>query len=243
MKNAVIITAKGSNTSVQNKNIIPILGIPVLLYVIRAAQLAPNVHKIYVSTEDQHIKALAVKNSLEVIDRPPELATPTAHHADAIEHAVRHVQEQIPEVENFVVLLGNTVMITPGLITKSFQMLEEEDCDSVCSVWKAQDDHPYRAMKVNDEGYMESFLAVDCGSNRQSYPPVYFYDQGIWGFKGRCALEREGPVPWLWLGKKCKVIERPWVTGRDIHSWIDVSASAWYLTSIQAVDFMDYTEI
>jgi hypothetical protein len=34
------------------------------------------------------------------------------------------------------------------------------------------------------------------------------------------------------LGVKCKLIERNWVTGRDIHGWIDVSASKWYLNDV-----------
>lgn len=33
MRNVVILTAKGGNTSVQNKNVIPVLGTPVILSV------------------------------------------------------------------------------------------------------------------------------------------------------------------------------------------------------------------
>ena len=245
MKNVVIVTAKGGNRSVENKNIIPILGIPVMLYPLRAAKLASLVDGIYVSTEDPKIMALSGKEGAEIIDRPNSLSQPTSLHADVIKHAVEKVTSKHPDLKNVVVLLGNTVMITPGVIDKCFRMLDdpENDCDSVTTVWRAQDDHPYRALKVNQAGYIESFLDMKCGSNRQSYPPVFFYDQGIWAFKKECALELKGPTPWTWLGQKCRMVERPWVTGRDIHSWIDVSASVWYLSSIQANDFMDYEEL
>jgi hypothetical protein len=33
------------------------------------------------------------------------------------------------------------------------------------------------------------------------------------------------------------------VTGRDIHTWIDISASAWYLNAIQVNDYMDYRDL
>lgn len=243
MKRAVILTAKGGNTSVENKNVIPILGVPVVLYPLRAAKLAALADVVYVSTEDALIRTLSEKEGAKIIHRPKELSQPTSQHKDVIKHAVEEVAKEHPEIEHFIVLLGNTVMVTPGLIDRCFAMLEKPDCDSVATVWKAQDDHPYRALKVNADGYAESFLNLQVSSNRQSYPEVFFYDQGIWAFHKRCALEQKGPSPWLWLGQKCRLVERPWVTGRDIHSWIDVSASAWYLTGIQAHDFMDYKNL
>jgi CMP-N-acetylneuraminic acid synthetase len=243
MKNIVIVTAKGGNTSIENKNVIPILGVPVVLYAIRAAKLSGKADATYVSTEDDLIKSLSLKEGAKIIDRPPEMSRPESLHKDVIKHSVEEVLKEHPEAENFIVLLGNTVMTPPGLIDRAFGILEKGDADSCLSVWKAQDDHPYRALKLNEQGYVESFLNLQVGSNRQSYPTVYFYDQGVWAFKTKCALEQKGPPPWVWLGQKCKMIERPWVTGRDIHSWIDISASAWYLNAIQVNDYLDYKDL
>lgn len=242
MKNAVIVTAKGSNTTVQNKNVIPILGVPVVCYPIRAAKLSTFTDEVFVSTECAMIKSISQKEGVSIIDRPAALATPESQHKDVIRHAVLEIERLHPEVENFIVLLGNTVMVTPGLLDRAFNLLESGKCDSCASVWKAQDDHPFRALKLSEDGFLQSFSEVKAGSNRQSYPTVYFYDQGVWGFKKHCALEQKGPSPWVWLGERCQMIERLWVTGRDIHSWIDVAASAWYLNSIQANDFQDYSD-
>lgn len=242
MKNVVIITAKGSNATVQNKNVIPIMGVPVVCYPMRAGKLSCKTDGVFISTECAMIKTIAQKEGVSIIDRPLDLATPESQHKDVIRHAVLEVEKLYPDAENFIVLLGNTVMVTPGLIDRAFNMLESGSCDSCASAWKAQDDHPYRALNLNEDGYIESFLDVKASSNRQSYPTVYFYDQGVWGFKKHCALEQKGPTPWVWLGERCKMIERLWVTGRDIHTWIDVAASAWYLNSIQANDFQDYSD-
>jgi CMP-N-acetylneuraminic acid synthetase len=236
MKNIVILTAKGGNLSIPNKNILPLMGVPVMLYPLRAAKMSLTTNKIYVTTEDERIRHISQKEGASIIDRPRELSTSTAQHKDVIKHAVEHVLEEHLDAKNFIVLLGNTVMVTPGLIDKCFPMLDEPDCDSVCTAWKAQDDHPFRAMKINEQGYMESFMGHEVSSNRQSYPEIYFYDQGIWAFERDCALQMQGPSPWVWLGKKCKLLERLWVTGRDIHSWIDVSASTWYLNHLQGSD-------
>ena len=220
----------------------PILGVPVVVYPIRAALLSSKTHAVYVSTEDTLIRSIAENQGVKIIDRPAALSQSDSLHKDVIAHAVKVASEEIPSAENFCVLLGNTVMVTPGLIDKSFSILESGEWDSCLSVWKAQDDHPYRALKVDSDGCVQSFLNIDCTSNRQSYPTVFFYDQGIWAFKRDCAFRQEGPIPWVWLGKKCTYVERPWVTGRDIHSWIDLSASAWYLSAIQALDHEGYAE-
>jgi CMP-N-acetylneuraminic acid synthetase len=243
IKNVVIVTAKGGNTTVQNKNCIPVMGVPVMCYPLRAAKQATNVDSVFVSTEDKMIKSLALKEGAGIITRPVELATSTSQHKDVIVHAVKEVTQVHAEAENFVVLLGNTVQVSSGIIDRCFQMLESEECDSVATVWKAQDDHPYRAMVQDEDGFMKSFQKLEVSSNRQSYPEVFFYDQGIWAFKKHCAFEQKGPSPWVWLGEKCRMIERPWVTGRDIHSWIDISASVWYLNAIQVNDFFEFKDL
>jgi len=229
--NVAIITAKGGNTSIENKNLLTIHGNPCVSYPIRAAKNARNIDMVYVSTEDEGIIRVAENEGVSVIVRPTQLATPESQHKDVIKHAI----EKVP-CDNVTVLLGNTVHITPELIDQSIEMLGD-DCDSVLSAWKAQDDHPYRAMVLTEDGYVESYLKKQVSSNRQSYPSVYFYDQGVWTFKKECGIKQEGPSPWVWLGKKCKMIERSWVTGRDIHDWIDVSASIWYLNSLQTRDY------
>ena len=90
-----------------------------------------------------------------------------------------------------------------------------------------QDDHPYRALRINKDGFLESFVkGMRPDTNRQSYPDIYFYDQGPWTVRYATLLRsvdtRDGPGPWWWMGKRCKPIEKMWVTGRDIHSSLDV---------------------
>ncbi|MFA9476784.1 cytidylyltransferase domain-containing protein [Phycisphaerales bacterium AB-hyl4] len=243
MANIAIITAKGGNQSIGNKNVIPVMGVPIILYPMRAAKLAASIDAVYISTEDPLIKSLAAKEGIEVIDRPAELSGPESMHKDVILHAVREVEKRRDDVENVVVLLGNTVHVTPGLIDQSIGVVSSGEGDSCVSVWKAQDDHPLRALKVDEQGYVKSYLGIDAGSNRQAYPPAYFYDQGVWAFQKECAYAQKGPSPWVWLGEKCRTIERPWVTGRDVHSWIDISASVWYLSAIQVNDYIGYSDL
>jgi N-acylneuraminate cytidylyltransferase len=129
-----------------------------------------------------------------------------------------------------VLLLGNTVMIDGELIDRGLQIVEERaDLDSVITVWQAADDHPLRSPQIKD-GLLQPHGDEDrqVSTERQSYPEAYYYDQGIWAFRKECVQRRDGPNPWWWMGKRCYAIVRNWVTGRDIHTMLDVSiAECW----------------
>jgi len=228
MKSAVIITAKGTNT-MPDKHLALVDGAPLICYVIWAAGLS-GADSVALSTDCPELKALARFHDVDVIDRPAELATPESTHADVIFHAINQIIADI-----YVVLLGNTVGVTAGLIGRAIECVGQDDCDSCLSGWRAQDDHPLRALTLDTDGYVESYLGIDAGSNRQAYPPVWYYDQGVWAFRRECGLIQQGPPPWVWLGQKCRLIERDWVTGRDVHAPIDVSASEWQLKCREAM--------
>jgi len=235
MKNIVLLTAKGGNLSLKDKNIIEINGKPSMVWSILAAQNSKYIDEIFVTTECPLIKDVALKFGAKVIDRPNELSQPLSNHGDVILHGVKEAANNIDdEIEIVTILLGNTVMTQTKDIDTSIQIVHsDKEIDSCMTVWKAQDDHPLRALVINDEGYLKSFLNVETpDTNRQSYQDVYYYDQGPWTVRMssllRSELTKEGPGPWWWMGKNCKAIERIWVTGRDTHTQFDVDiAEIW----------------
>ena len=124
-----------------------------------------------------------------------------------------------------LVLLGNTVMVDSVLIDAASMKLDSDrSATGILSAWKAGDDHPNRALTLSSTtGYLdcsESYIPT----SRQLYKDIYYYDQGVWLFKTENLFleERKGPGPWWWLGTNCLMIERPWITGRDINGWYDV---------------------
>lgn len=230
MTNVAIITARGGSQSIPDKNIMDICGKPALGYVIGAAKEAELIGEIYVTTDSEKIKEVGLKYNCRVIDRPPHLCLPDANHGDVMVHAVDIVREEFPDLNIVTVLLGNTVMVNGKLIDLSIQILNQNlKFDSVMSVWEAGDDHPYRALKIGEAGFLESFLNIEAGTSRQYYPQVYYYDQGVWTFRYHCVYQREGPNPWWWMGKRCFPIIRNWVTGRDFHSRLDLKISEFWL--------------
>ncbi len=235
--NVAIVTARAGSKSIPDKNTAPVAGRPLVGYPIAAAARARRVAATFVSTDGDSIAEVARRAGCEVIRRPPELAGDRVNHGEVIRHAVDWVDERWPELANVVLLLGNTVMVDGELIDRCLELLEERpDLDSVMTVWEAADDHPLRALEI-DDGLLRPYGDPDrqVSTERQSYPPAYYYDQGVWAFRKQCAARRDGPNPWWWMGRRCHPLVRNWVTGRDVHTRLDLAVAEWWLSQLPGV--------
>ncbi len=236
MINLAILTAKGGNQTLADKNLAGICGRPSIYWPLSAALQAKSIDRVFVTTECSRIKEIARDCGAEIIDRPAALARPDSNHGDVILHAAKAALEGIEQAPATVtILLGNTAMTVAEDIDQAVaKTLSDPAIDSCMTVWKAQDDHPLRAMVVNPRGYLESYLGGETpDTNRQSYREVFFYDQGPWTVRTESLLRsettREGPGPWWWMGRNCVPLQRLWVTGRDTHSPYDVEIAEWWL--------------
>jgi CMP-N-acetylneuraminic acid synthetase len=236
--NAAIITARAGSKSITDKNVHLVGGKPLVAYPIQAARRAKRIERSYISTDGETIADVGRRMGCEIIWRPEELCGDHVNHGDVIKHAVEFVDVREDRLENVILLLGNTVMIDGELIDQALGILEQRpDLDSVMTVWEAADDHPLRALEIVD-GLVRPYGDPNrqVSTERQSYPKAYYYDQGIWAFRKECVQRRDGPNPWWWMGKHCFPIVRPWVTGRDIHTLLDVAISEWWLESEDRIE-------
>jgi CMP-N-acetylneuraminic acid synthetase len=229
--NAAIITARAGSKSILNKNVYSVAGRPLIAYPIQAALDASQIDKVYISTDGEAIAEVGQLMGCEIIWRPEELGGDHVNHGDVIKHAVEHVDGGQSGLRNVVLLLGNTVMIDGEVIDKALSILaEDQNLDSVMTVWEAADDHPLRALEIH-EGILRPYGGGErnVSTERQSYSKAYYYDQGVWAFRKECVQKRDGPNPWWWMGKRSRAIVRNWVTGRDVHTLLDVSIAEWWI--------------
>jgi CMP-N-acetylneuraminic acid synthetase len=236
--NVAIITARGGSKSIFQKNLYPVNGKPLVAYAARAALDAKRIDDIFIDTDNGNIvtaverEAFKDRRYIWHIMRPDELRGDNVNHGDVIKRDVFEIKAKLPELQNVVVLLGNTVMVDGGLIDQALMMLDAyPKADSVMSVWQAQDDHPYRALGLTDDGYLEGwcYWGEKVSTNRQTYPPTFFYDQGVWAFRWEC-VNRKGKIgPWWWMGDVCLPIIREWIAGRDVHNPLDIEIAEWWV--------------
>ncbi len=228
--NVAVINARKASNSIREKNRYPLLGKVLVRYPIEAALQADTIQKVFVDTDCNQIADLAYELGCEIINRPRELCKDNINQGKIIEYDVNYIHKLHPELRQVTVLLGNAVMIYPQVIDQANEVLALDDkADSVMTVWESVDDHPYRALKIND-GWLNSWenKPEDLSTNRKSYPVAYFYDQGIWCFKKETINKKEGPAPWWWMGKHVKPIIRPWIGGRNIRSFLDMAIAQYW---------------
>jgi len=231
--NASIITARAGSKSIMDKNVYQVMGRPLVSYPIQASLDARLVGRVYISTDGEAIAEVGCRMGCEIILRPEELRGDHVNHGDVIKHAVETVDSWEPGLDNIVLLIGNTVMVDGQLIDEALGILQSHTgIDSVMTVWEAADDHPLRALEIVD-GLVQSYgdQKREVSTERQSYPKAYYYDQGIWAFRKECVQRHDGPNPWWWMGQRCMPIVRNWVTGRDIHTLLDISIAEWWLSN------------
>ena len=87
MKVNVLLTGRGNNT-LKDKNILDVLGHPVMYYPAQACKNASLTQNLYCSSDDDAILSVAQELGYVPIKRPLELALPTAQHIDCILHGL-----------------------------------------------------------------------------------------------------------------------------------------------------------
>lgn len=144
MECLAIIPARGGSKGIPRKNILPLLGKPLIAYNIEQARMARLVNRLVVSTDDAEIAAISQQYGAEVIWRPAEISGDTASSESALLHALAHLQQAKGYQPDLLVFLQCTSPLTLAKdIDGTIQALLEANADSALAaipfhyfVWK-----------------------------------------------------------------------------------------------------------
>ena len=205
MKVVALLTGRGNNT-LEDKNVLDILGNPVLYYIAHAAQKASKIDYYYCSSDDEKILRAAEKENYKRILRPLELAKPSAQHIDTIMHGLKVMKERDGlEPDIVVVLLANNITVKSKWIDDCITKMEENlDISAVVPVYEDNDHHPLRAKRLNSDGSLSMYekgITEQVSTNRQDLPTCYFLSHNFWVLRTSFLLSGEqGQPPWSFLG-------------------------------------------
>ena len=140
----VIIPARGGSKEIPNKNIINLLGKPLLVHSIEYALSSEFVDDIFVSTDDSSIAEIAMNCGTTIINRPTSISGDSATTESAISH-VLSIAENKPDI---IVLLQPTSPFRPkGSLNNALKKFINGNYDSLLSIsqshkfdWKIQND-------------------------------------------------------------------------------------------------------
>ena len=225
MKIAALLTGRGNNT-LKDKNVLPVLGKPLLYYPAMAAKTCNLITDFYVSSDDEKILKAASDCGYKKIVRPVELAAPTSQHVDAIRHALGVMKQDGVEPDILVVLLANSGIVKTEWIEESItQLLKDEALSASVPVLLEMDNHPYRSKRLREDGCLDTwfdFRGKNISTNRQDLPMNFVLCHNCWtlNLKNSLYSSTEGQQPWTFMGSNIKpiVVEESF----DVHDEDDI---------------------
>lgn len=232
MKTVALLTGRGNN-SLKDKNVLDILGHPVLYYPAHAARCSKTISDWYCSSDDEKILAAADQEGYKRIVRPLELAAPTAQHIDAIMHGLKMIQETGVNPDILVVVLANNVTIKSEWLDECIRKMEDDmSITAVVPVYEDNDHHPLRAKILRDDGMLamyEKGITGKVSTNRQDLPPCYFLSHNFWVLNVNYLMSRkEGQQPWSFMGDN--IVPYEISESIDIHKSIDLYIAKEWIT-------------
>jgi len=181
MSTLATICARGGSTGVPRKNILPLLGKPLIQYTIEQAQACPLIDHIYVSTDDEEIAEVARQAGAQVpFLRPAEMATSTAPKIPVIQHLVDWVVDSGIEVDKIVDLDPTSPLREQEDIRTCIEMLDE-NTDVVITGYLAIKNPYFNMVEQQPDGYYSLVKQVPGGVHqRQRAPKVYAMNASIY---------------------------------------------------------------
>lgn len=214
--NVALIIGRGGSTGLPGKNIMPLLGRPLMTYPILAAKNASSLSKIYLSTDDDKMKEIARAHEISIIDRPDFLATKEALAEDAFIHGYQEIMKDNPDVEikSVTLLFCNGATVLPKYIDEANAELEKnQSLDSVATASEYNMWSPLRAKKIDENGLLKpfidpSFFGDNVSCDRASQGSTWYADCSMFVVRPYCFEKKNGDNPFTWLGKNCHPIKQ-----------------------------------
>ena len=142
MKIVTIIPARGGSKRLPRKALYPVNGVPMIKKVLDETKKSKYVDRIVVSTEDNEIKNLCIKNKIEVQDRPLELSDDHTEKMDVIEYTTKKLIDEGYEPDIVISLQSNS---------PEFKGIDLDKCIEFF-LKKLYDDHPIcEVMSINPD--------------------------------------------------------------------------------------------
>lgn len=181
MKTIAIIPARGGSKRLPQKNIKLLDEIPLLAHSILYAKANSKIiDEVYVSTENQEIKKVALKYGAKVIDRPENISGDLEPTVSALKHVLTNIDLEVEDV----ILLQPTNPVRPEkLVQESFEIYNKIKCNSLFTVSR---DHK-KLGKIIDQKFVPFNYKI--GQRSQDLEPLYFENGLLYITKSKLIME------------------------------------------------------
>jgi CMP-N,N'-diacetyllegionaminic acid synthase len=173
-----VILARAGSRGLPDKCVRPLLGRPLIEYTFDHALASKGLTASVLTTDSPPARELAERRGIEVIERPPELASAKATVDAAARHAVtvwegRHRQK----VDVVVLLYGNIPVRSVGVVDRAIEHLLGSGASSVRTVVPAGRHHPDWSHRLEGDRLVQ--FRQNSIYRRQDLEPLYYHDGAV----------------------------------------------------------------
>lgn len=181
MKTIAIIPARGGSKRLPNKNILYLGGIPLIAHSILYAQKNNDIiDAIYVSTDDEAIKKIALQYGVKVIDRPESISGDYEPTVSSLKHVLECIEV---DVEHVILLQATNPLRPQELLKKAFEVYQKGNYDSLFTVSR---NHQKLGKIVENKFYPFNYVI---GQRSQDLEPLFFENGLLYITKASLILE------------------------------------------------------
>jgi len=161
-KIVAIIPARGGSKRLKRKNMFPVWGKAMIHWSIKAAKESKYITDVWVTTEDEYVKAAALVNGAKVHDRDPKLADDKTFKQEAIRAATEHIAGKEKKPDIVVSLQANSPEITAEILDKAIEKFLRYDRNELISASEnGIQNAAFRILKY--DSVFQRDLSIKCG--------------------------------------------------------------------------------
>lgn len=172
-----IIPARGGSKGIPNKNILKIMGKPLIAYTIESALGSKYLDELIVSTDCKKIAEISMENGAKVpFLRPEYLATDRAKTIDTILHTINNLEKTY----DYIVLLQPTQPLRKARhIDKAIEIVINNSYESLLSVSKVNQ-HPILMRTIEKDNKLVPIIKENSTVRRQDFKDIFIVDGSIY---------------------------------------------------------------
>ncbi len=150
-----VIPARGGSRRLPRKNILPVLGRPMLSYPIKAALDSGCFDQVIVSTEDEEIRKVALAAGARVMDRSEHLARDRATVTQVCLDLLARLTQAAECPEWICCIYATAVFVTPADIRRAFETRQKFPRASSIMGVSGFNLQPLQALQEDGDGFLK----------------------------------------------------------------------------------------
>lgn len=180
------VCARGGSKGIPRKNLLPLLGKPLIAHAIQCARACASLQRVVVSTDDPTLAETAKEYGAEVpFLRPPYLAQDETSKWEVFRHLVEFLENADGQrVDVLVDLDAGVPLRQPSDVDECVKRLLSGNADVVVTAYEADRNPYFNMVELDGDGFAKVVKSPEAPIVcRQAAPPVYSLSPAVYAIR------------------------------------------------------------